>query len=56
METEFLNGEIVKLAKRLGKTAPINETLNRITQEMASKREKPGKYPVPELRQILGIE
>ena len=55
VETEFLNGEIAKLAKRLGKTAPINGTLDRITQEMAVKREKPGKYPTPELRKILGL-
>jgi 2-dehydropantoate 2-reductase len=55
VETEFLNGEIVRVAKRIGKTAPINEAINRITQEMAAKKEKPGKYPAAELSRMLGI-
>ena len=55
VETEFLNGEIVRVAKRIGKTAPINETINRITQEMAAKKEKPGKYSAAELSRMLGL-
>ena len=55
VETEFLNGEIVRLAKRLGKSASINEGLVRITEEMAAKRESPGKHTAKELTQMLGI-
>ena len=54
IETDFLNGEIVRLAKQLGKQAPINETLLRITQEMAANRELPGKYTPAELLGMLG--
>ncbi len=55
VETEFLNGEIVRVAKRLGRSAPINETINRIVQEMATKRELPGKYSAAQLKQMIGI-
>jgi 2-dehydropantoate 2-reductase len=55
VETEFFNGEVVRLARKLGREAPINEGLNRIMQEMASKREAPGKYTIAALKQILGL-
>jgi 2-dehydropantoate 2-reductase len=55
VETEFLNGEIVRLAKRIGKDAPINAALARITQEMAAAHEIPGKYTPQQLMEILGI-
>jgi 2-dehydropantoate 2-reductase len=55
VETDFLNGEIVRVAQRIGKTAPINEAITRITMEMAAKQEKPGKYSTVELRRILGL-
>ena len=49
VETEFLNGEVVRLAKRLGRQAPVNEILMRISQEMAAKHERPGKYTPAQL-------
>jgi 2-dehydropantoate 2-reductase len=55
VETEFLNGEIVRLARTIGKTAPINEALVKIIEEMAVKRELPGKYSPGELEKLLGI-
>jgi len=55
VETEFLNGEVVRLARRLGKQAPINEMLLRISQEMAANREPPGKYTPVQLSKLLGI-
>jgi 2-dehydropantoate 2-reductase len=55
VETEFFNGEVVRLAKKLGKEAPINDGLNRIMQEMAAKREIPGKYTMAELKKMLGL-
>lgn len=55
VETEFLNGEIVRVAQRLGKQAPLNATLARITQQMAASRELPGKYTPAELEKLLGM-
>jgi 2-dehydropantoate 2-reductase len=49
VETEFLNGEVVRLARRLGRQAPVNEILLRISQEMAAKHEVPGKYTPAQL-------
>jgi 2-dehydropantoate 2-reductase len=55
VETEFLNGEIVHVAMKLGKRAPINETLLHITEEMATNHESPGKYTPAELAKILKV-
>ena len=55
VETEFLNGEVVRLAKKLGEQAPINETLLGICKEMAVNREPPGKYTPGQLRSLLGL-
>jgi 2-dehydropantoate 2-reductase len=56
VETEFLNGEIVRIAKKLEKKAPINETLLRITEEMAVNHELPGKYTPAELIKLLKLD
>lgn len=55
VETDFFNGEIVQLAKKLGSQAPINETLLRISHEMAANREPPGKYTPAQLCKLLGL-
>jgi 2-dehydropantoate 2-reductase len=55
IETEFLNGEVVRLAKRLGRQASINEKLTQISLEMAARREPPGKYTPGELALLLGL-
>jgi 2-dehydropantoate 2-reductase len=55
VETELLNGEIVRVALRIGKKAPINEKLMDITRNMAENRELPGKYTIEELRKELGL-
>jgi 2-dehydropantoate 2-reductase len=55
VETEFLNGEIVRLAQKLGKKAPVNEGLVRISLEMAAKHEAPGRYSAKELASMLGL-
>jgi 2-dehydropantoate 2-reductase len=55
VETEFLNGEIVRVAKKLGRQAPINEKLTQISQGMALNHEPPGKYTPGQLSEILGI-
>jgi ketopantoate reductase len=56
VETDFLNGEIVRQAERLGIRAPVNEALLHISQEMAAKGERPGKYTPTELRQLIRLE
>jgi 2-dehydropantoate 2-reductase len=56
VETDYLNGEIVKVAARIGKEAPINAGLLRIATLMAENRELPGKYSSSELMKILGID
>ncbi len=48
-ETEFLNGEVVRLGERLGRSVPVNATLNQITQEMAIRKELPGKFTARQL-------
>ncbi len=55
VETEFLNGEIVRVAKKLGLQAPINEKLVEISQEMAENNEPPGKYTPARLSEILEL-
>ncbi|MFC2007666.1 ketopantoate reductase family protein [Chloroflexota bacterium] len=56
IETEFLNGEVVRLARKLGLEAPINQKLLSITQEMAANREPPGKYTPDQLETLLGLD
>jgi len=56
VETEFLNGEIVRIAAKFGKRAPINETLLHITAEMAANHELPGKYSPIELIRLLKLD
>jgi 2-dehydropantoate 2-reductase len=56
VETDFLNGEIVRLAAKIGTQAPINQELLRITEEMAANHEKPGKYTSAELLRILKLD
>ena len=53
VEADFLNGEIVRVANRLGKHAPLNEALARIVRDMAAQRELPGKYTPGELLKFL---
>lgn len=56
VETEFLNGEIVRLADRIGEKAPINQKLVEISLEMVTKRSKPGIYTPQQLTETLGIK
>jgi len=55
VETEFLNGEIVRVAKKLGLQAPINRKLVEISQEMAANHDPPGKYTPARLSEILEL-
>ncbi len=55
IETEFLNGEIVRVAKRLGLEAPLNQKLVEISEKLAASHELPGKYSIEQLGKILGL-
>ena len=52
IETDFLNGEIVRLGKTLGIKTPFNRTLQILASEMARGREAPGKYTADEVYSI----
>lgn len=56
VEVEFFQGEIVRLAKQLGREAPMNEKLLRICEEMAANRELPGRYTLAQLSTLLGLD
>jgi 2-dehydropantoate 2-reductase len=53
IETEYLNGEVVKLGRRLGIPTPYNEVLWLTAAEMAVKKEQPGKHSVQDLMAMV---
>ena len=53
IETEQLNGDVVKLGHMLGIETPYNELLWRLADEMAKKEEKPGKFTKEDLKKML---
>jgi 2-dehydropantoate 2-reductase len=52
IEAEQLNGDAVKLGRLLGIPTPYNEVLWKVAEEMAEKKEKPGKYSAEELMEM----
>ncbi len=56
VETDFLNGEIVRLAQRHGITAPLNAALARAVREAVRSGLGPGSYSTVELAQLLGVD
>jgi 2-dehydropantoate 2-reductase len=52
IETDFLNGEIVRLGKSVGIETPFNRTLQLLASEMARDGEEPGKYTADEVYAI----
>jgi len=53
IEAEELNGDVVKLGRLLNLPAPYNEVLWTVAVEMAEKKEKPGKYTVQQLEEMV---
>jgi 2-dehydropantoate 2-reductase len=45
IETDYMNGEIVLLARELGRPAPVNELLQRLANEAANAGRPPGSTP-----------
>ncbi len=56
VETDYLNGEIVRQAQKIGAKAPLNEKLLEIMKEMAANHETPGKYTPEQLMKMLGLK
>jgi len=55
IETDYLNGEIVRLARLAGVPAPINEGLQRLARQAAAERRAPASITAEELkRRLLG--
>lgn len=55
IETDFLNGEIVRIAHQNGRSAPINTALARLAREAAHTGRRPGEYTVEQLGKLLGV-
>ncbi|MBX6391500.1 MAG: NAD(P)-binding domain-containing protein [Frankia sp.] len=52
-ETDFINGEIVLLARQLGRRAPINAALAERVARAVEERTPPGSLPVDDLAALL---
>ena len=55
VETDFLNGEIVRLAHRHGITAPLNAALARAARAVVQNGIGPSRYSAAQLAELLGI-
>jgi 2-dehydropantoate 2-reductase len=55
VETDYFNGEIVRLAHRHGNTAPINAALARAARTALRDGFGPGHYSAAQLAELLGI-
>jgi 2-dehydropantoate 2-reductase len=53
IETDYLNGEIAKIARRLGRSAPINSGLTALARRAARAGLRPGTLTLPDLRAHL---
>jgi 2-dehydropantoate 2-reductase len=53
VETDYLNGEIVRLGERLGIETPVNRMLCEVVGEMARDRTPPGVYAEHDLLERL---
>ncbi len=56
VETDFLNGEIVRLAHRHGITAPLNAALARVAREAVRSGLGPSRYSAARLAELLRID
>ena len=55
VETDFLNGEIVRIARLHGGTAPLNTAIARLAREAAHSGRGPGGFTEEQLTQHLGL-
>jgi 2-dehydropantoate 2-reductase len=52
VETDYLNGEIVRLGRASGVLTPLNDALCRVVKDMAQRGLEPGTYSVADLRRL----
>jgi 2-dehydropantoate 2-reductase len=55
-ETDFLNGEIVRLAHRHGIAAPLNTALAGVARAVVVNALGPGRYSAAQLAELLGVD
>jgi 2-dehydropantoate 2-reductase len=55
VETDFLNGEIVRLAHRLGIAAPLNAAVARAARAAVHNDLGPSRYSAEQLAELLGM-
>jgi 2-dehydropantoate 2-reductase len=55
VETDFFNGEIVRIAHQHGIDAPLNAALARAAREAVRDEVGPGYYSVGQLAEVLGL-
>ena len=53
VETDYLNGEIALIARRLGRTAPLNARLAALARDAARSGTRPGSITTDQLRAAL---
>ncbi|MGE2736024.1 ketopantoate reductase family protein [Mycolicibacterium vaccae] len=53
VETDYLNGEIVRIAHRCGGSAPINAALARLARRAAREGRAPGAFSAEQLQEML---
>jgi 2-dehydropantoate 2-reductase len=53
VEADYFNGEIVRLGQQHDIPTPYNSLSVELIKEMAAARERPGKYTIKQLREIL---
>lgn len=53
VESDYLNGEIVRLGRAHGVPAPHNEVLQTVTASMAARGESPGTYTAQDLERLV---
>jgi 2-dehydropantoate 2-reductase len=55
VETDYLNGELVRIARQHGLAAPINARLAALARRAARTHQQPGELSVDQLAELLGL-
>ncbi|UMB69420.1 ketopantoate reductase family protein [Mycobacterium paraterrae] len=56
VETDYFNGEIVRIAHQHGIAAPLNSTVARLARETVRTHAGPGQYSAAQLADLLGLK
>lgn len=56
VETDYLNGEIARIAHGLGREAPLNARLASLVRQAAGRGQPPGEVTAAELAESLGLQ